>query len=498
MQDLKLFSKFTKQMLDAEEMKAVEINAEHLGLAKIQMMESKGKALADFVNERFRSARKLLVLCDNGESGGMGFVAARHLASKHDVIVGLLRGEEKIEDPPTLINLKLLESSGVEIIEDTENLNKMIKAADLVIAAWDARKYDGKEAVEAVNRAEKEVIAIDSSVDTPGDHKNTIKAGYIVTFHKMKKWLLNHTKTNRIECSDIGIPIEAEVYTGPGDLWMAMPKKNLFDNKLSYGRVLIIGGSWEFHGAPVMSANAAYNTLAALRAGAGYVVLLVPNKLINVARKISPNLIVKGAGEEYIEDFESVKHEIDKSNVIGIGMGIGRKDSTLNAIKKIVKYSVSKNKRIIIDADALYALKRTALSKEAVVTPQEKEFEAIYGEKPDSSLEIRTRQAMELANKLNSIVILKGHITIITDGKIIKLNKTQTAALATMGTGDVLTGITAGFATNNKQQMFDIAAGAVYLHGLIGDMLAKEKGPYILASDLVDRIPIALSQYAGE
>ena len=506
MQDLKWFSKFTKQALSSEEMKAVELNAENLGITELQMMESAGKAVADFIERRFKGKKKLLVLCGNGNKGGDGFVTARYLSKSHDVVVGIAGGREKIKGASPLINLKALEACGVEIVENVEyELRTVLDHADLVVDALVGTGFHGplrspiKEIVRTLNDSKKEVVAIDlpSGLDaTTGYEKEAVRATYTITFHKMKEGLLKSKKAGRIVCADIGIPLKAEVFTGPGDLLMAVPKKELFENKLSRGRVLILGGSKEFYGAPSMAAIAAYNALATLRSGAGYVVLMVPNSILKVTREVSPNLIVRAAGEDYITDLKAIKQEIDKSNVVGIGTGIGRSIEALEAAKEIVKYALDKNKRLVIDADALYALGRISLSKNTVLTPQEKEFETLYGRKPETEVDKRVRQAIKLANKLNVVVALKGHITVITDGKQVKLNETETAALATMGTGDILTGIIAGFATNGAQSMFNITAGAVYLHGRIGDILAKEKGTHILASDLIDQIPLIASQYS--
>ncbi|MGC9156625.1 MAG: NAD(P)H-hydrate dehydratase [Candidatus Micrarchaeia archaeon] len=507
MQDLKWFSKFTKQTLSSEEMKVVELNAENLGITELQMMESAGKAVADFVEQHFKDRKNLLVLCGSGNNGGDGFVTARYLSKNHNVVVGIAGGREKIKGASSLINLKALEACGVELVENVEyELRTRLDHADLVVDALVGTGFHGslrsplKEIARMLNNSKKEVVAIDlpSGLDaTTGYEKEAVKATYTVTFHKMKEGLLKSKKAGKIVCSDIGIPLKAEVFTGPGDLWRAVPKKELFDNKLSHGRVLILGGSEEFYGAPSMAAIAAYNALATLRSGAGYVVLMVPNSILKVAREVSPNLIVRAAGEDYITNLKAIKQEIDKSSVIGIGMGIGRSIEVLEATKEIIKYALDKNKRLVIDADALYALGRSPLNKNAVLTPQEKEFETLYGRKPEAEIDKRVRQAIKLANTLNAVVALKGHITVITDGKQVKLNETETAALATMGTGDVLTGIIAGFATNNAQSMFNITAGAIYLHGRIGDVLAKEKGTHILASDLIDQIPLIAAQYSA-
>jgi len=260
---------------------------------------------------------------------------------------------------------------------------------------------------------------------------------------------------------------------------------------------LIIAGSAEFHGAPVLAATAAQSTLATLRVGAGYAVLYMPNTVKAIAQKISPNLIVRGFGNKNIGEgqFEDIKKEIEKADAVAIGMGIGRAPETLEMAKKIIMYAKEKGKKTVVDADAIYALnKTTKLGSNIIVTPNDHEFEFLNGKATGKEIEERAKQAVDLAGKISVNIVLKGHTSIITNGSIVKLNKAETAALATMGTGDVLSGIIAGYAATGASA-FDSAVAGVYLHAHIGDSIAKIKGNHILASDIVEQIPYFIKQY---
>ena len=231
--------------------------------------------------------------------------------------------------------------------------------------------------------------------------------------------------------------------------------------------------------------------------GAGYAVLLVPEKIKDLSRKVSPNLIVKPFGNETIGegDFEEVKTQIEKSDSIAIGMGIGRSEESLEMARKIIDYAVSKGKKLVVDADAIYAIGKAArLNKNVAVTPQEKEFVQLYGEEESKELNERVSQAVALANSIGATVVAKGHTTIITNGKLLRLNTAETSALATMGTGDVLSGIIAGYAATGAV-MLDACAAGVYLHSRAGDLLALEKGTHIIAEDLIDIIPKIIKAY---
>ncbi|MGC8629276.1 MAG: NAD(P)H-hydrate dehydratase [Candidatus Micrarchaeia archaeon] len=508
MQELKWFATFTKSSLDSVDMKVLEMNAEALGIEPIQLMENAGTAVANFINKKFPRTEKILVLCGKGNNGGDGLVAARHLAASHKITVAIIGSKKEITSLQALLNLHTIEKNPfIDLVEHAEEkIDSLLENCDLVVDAIFGTGFTGAlprqvEAVaKKVEKSKKQVVSIDlpSGLDaTTGYEKGAFKATATITFHKLKTGLLNSKNAGTIVVADIGIPFEAEICTGPGDLFKAAPKRSKEGSKFDNGRVLIIAGSDDFHGAPFLAAEAAYNTLASLRIGAGYAVLFVPSEIRNLARRISPNLIVRPFGKETIAqgDMETAKQEIEKSNSIAIGMGIGRENATLEAAAEIIKYAQYLNKKIVVDADAIYALDRIGvLNKNVIVTPQEKEFEQIYGEKPSTELGERARQAVAVSNKLNACVVLKGHTSIITDGRLLKLNFAETPALATMGTGDVLSGIIAGYAATGASA-FDASAAGVYLHSQIGDSLAAEKGMHIIATDLIDEIPHILKNY---
>lgn len=131
-----------------------------------------------------------------------------------------------------------------------------------------------------------------------------------------------------------------------------VPGRSLFSDKNS-ARLVIIGGSGEYYGAPVLAANSAYNSLAALRSGAGYVSIFVPKQILRNARSFSPVLVVKQSGMEFVELTTELKHSINMANAVIIGMGIGSNANALREALKIMNYAVSHEKKIIIDADAI-------------------------------------------------------------------------------------------------------------------------------------------------
>lgn len=290
----------------------------------------------------------------------------------------------------------------------------------------------------------------------------------------------------------------AAILTGEKELRAATLPRPLYGDKHENGTVLIIAGSADYHGAPVLASNAAYNTLASLRMGTGYVFLYVPKSILNPVRRLSPSLIVRQFGRDNIGqgDFNEIKRAIQRSDSLVIGMGIGRKPAALKMASRIIRYAIKLGKKIVIDADAIYSVKSAGkMNKNVILTPQEKEFYVLSGKKPDQhSTSKRTAAAISLARRLSTCVLLKGHDTVITDGKRVKVVSSRSSALATMGTGDVLSGIIGGYAGIGAG-IFEAGVAGAYLHSRIGDLLSKKKGNHILSSDLVEAMPPILKKF---
>lgn len=278
---------------------------------------------------------------------------------------------------------------------------------------------------------------------------------------------------------------------GRRDLDAASKPKSLFVQKRQRGTALIIGGSSGFHGAPVLAA------LSALRTGAGYVKLFVPKAVVDAARKLSPNIIVASLGVNSIRFSRELETQIQRANAVAIGMGAGRSASTIACSKKTIRSCIKSNKAIVVDADALGvlgAIGYSKLNRYIVATPHDKEFRGLSGSLPSEKLGERIRAAAAFAKSKGIVVVLKGHNSIVTDGKRTKVCKPKSAALATMGTGDVLSGIICGYAAQGADP-FEAACAAVYLHAMIGDMLAEKMGMHAIASDVVDAIPLAIKEF---
>ncbi len=285
------------------------------------------------------------------------------------------------------------------------------------------------------------------------------------------------------------------------DVSKATRPRSRFSSKSDNGRIAIIGGSDGYHGAPVLAYGAVCNTLAALRVGIGYAYLYVPGSIIHAARALSPNTIIRKLGDKNIGSSSKKDAERCLKNVdaVVIGSGIGRSSNAIKRAAQTIDCAVSSGIKIVVDADAIYALEHTVqLNKNVLITPQDREFASLFGSVPDRrSLKERAHSASTLSKRLGCCVLLKGHNTVVADGSRIKVIKSRSSALATMGTGDVLSGIVGGYMAAGSDA-FDAAVAGSYVHSRIGDILHDKIGNHILSSDVVDCIPRVLKRFDKE
>ena len=475
--------------LSVEDMRRIEENCVGLGISKLQLMESAGKAVAERVRYLLKSPRvsanKVVVVCGLGNNGGDGFVVARHLSSEcavHVVLVGCesaLKTDEAQKNWDALKHLdysvSLHQGSAIFCPESPlQNLADYDMLVDAILGTGliGSVREPEKTAIQLINQSKIKKL----SIDVPsGDRKETtVNADYVIALHRLK---IGTTVKDTTIC-DIGIPLEAELYTGPGDISF---HRRAESHKGENGRVLIIGGG-PFTGAPTLAA------MAALRSGVDIVTVASPKA--EIIAGFSPNLIVKEVGTERITSKE-VKTLIDliaRHDSVVLGPGLGADPETTKAISTLL--SASDN--ITLDADGLSALATADYKAHSVtVTPHQGEFAALTGATIPSSLQERIEAVKAFSREWNVITLLKGRIDIISDGTKYRLNKTGNAGMTVGGTGDVLAGLVGAFST--RLDKMQAASTAAYLNGCAGDLAFSRLGYGLLATDVIDCIPGALS-----
>ena len=268
-------------------------------------------------------------------------------------------------------------------------------------------------------------------------------------------------------------------------------------NKGDFGYVGILGGCTNYSGAIKLSNMSA----TALRSGCGVIRVIIPKGIENF---VSPYLLEQtiytidsNENGEMIFNEKEIRESLNKLKALAIGMGWGNGNDNEKIIKYIIEnYDIP----LVIDADGINSLSKMDLNilKNAkgkiILTPHLKEFERLSKINIEEIKQNSIKYAKEFAKKYNLIVLLKGHITIVTDGKNTYLVEKGCPGMATAGSGDVLSGILVGLLGYNKPDILTVAAGA-YLAGLAGE-LAQEKYTDISmkSSDTIEYIPEAIKQ----
>lgn len=279
-------------------------------------------------------------------------------------------------------------------------------------------------------------------------------------------------------------------------------------HKGDYGHIFIIAGSLGYVGAAILCAN------SAMRSGAGLVTLGIPESLSTiVAKRVFLEVMIKVLPERKkgtvgIAAYKDIANFSKKADVLAIGPGLSRNKSTQSLIRKIISKI---DKPMVVDADALNALsgnlnllrvKHSTLNaclpaRQAIriLTPHPGEFSRLIAKPIKDIQKNRESLAKSFAHDYNTVLVLKGHNTIVAspDNKLY-VNTTGNPGMSTAGSGDVLTGIIAAFLGQGLDG-FKAARLGVYLHGLAGDLAAKEKTQVgMIASDIIEKIPEAIKK----
>ncbi|MGB9727189.1 MAG: NAD(P)H-hydrate dehydratase [Nitrososphaeria archaeon] len=504
--------RFIPKEVSGEDMFAIEENAVSLGLPRLLLMENAGACVADFIIRNYGvNFRNVLFVCGTGNNGGDGFVAARHLRNSFfNVKVILLGKPSEIKSEEAKVNWLLIEKmDDVEkfFLTDTSLtniLNSLLEECDIIVDAILGTGVKGtlrdpiKSVVEAINLSGKPVIAVDiptglnpSTGEVQGE---AIKASHTITFHKMKVGLVGRKDyTGEVVVKDIGIPFEAEFFTGPGDLRRVIKPRKSYSHKGDYGTVLVVGGCEFYSGAPTLAALSSYRT------GAGLVYIVAPSSIALSIRPISPDLIVYPTNSQHLklDDVELIKGLLPKADVVVIGPGLGLHPETIELVHEVLRTCKGVSK-VVLDADGFKAVKDAPhLLNGTVATPHAGEFKHVFNILVGERWWERIDSAIEVAKKYNFTLLLKGHDTLITDGYRVKVNRWSTSGLAVGGSGDVLSGILGTFISWGNDY-FSSAAAAAYVHGEAGIKAVSKKGFHILASDLLDMLPDVLKPFDRE
>ncbi len=510
------------KILTAAQMRDVDRRTAELGIPNIILMENAGHRVVEFLEREYAplAKQRIVVICGKGNNGGDGLVVARQLYTRVDpewLRVVLAANPDTLQGD-ALANHKMLEAVGCPVWSE---ITEEMRTATLVIDAVLGTGLDGPargsaaDMIEAINEhfPLAEVVAVDvpsgaasDSGELPGP--GVVRAKHTVTFTALKPCLVLEPAcgwAGKVHVAQIGTP--PDVYeSDKGTPWLSEASNFAWmfgprasdSNKGMYGHVLVIAGGRGKTGAAAMAG------IAALRAGAGLATVASAASAITAIASYAPEIMTEPLAETdagsiamRAPDDPALAAITDKKSVIAIGPGMGQHPETIQFIRQFVQESPAP---MVVDADALNALAGEGLRFQAprIFTPHPGEMSRLTGKTIAEIQADRIGHARAFATDHNVYLVLKGNCSVIAfpDGRV-WINPTGSPAMATGGTGDVLTGMIAGLVAQFPNQLEDALLAAVYLHGRAGELGAKAMGEKsFMATDLFEFLPEAMREIA--
>ena len=477
-----------ERILSVAEMRAADkYTIEKLGIPERTLMARAGEAVAEEIKRRFKGGR-ILFVCGKGNNGGDGMIAAKLLRNVHGFSVFLLK----------------LAAEGAEKLDYEYDV-----IVDCIFGTGLTREVEGemREVIEKINAKDCFKISVDIPSGLSGDSGRVcgaaVKADLTISIQEYKTGhFLNDGKDycGKVVNKDIGIAVFAEEFASrleTKDMKRFFPPRAENTHKGSYGKAAVVGGSRDFFGSALLSANA----LAALKTGAGYGHLCVPDSLFPLYAGKVPELIThpfadeNGALKFDEKDFE----KIDGVYAVAFGMGCGVSENTYEIARRLLKNFKGV---LLIDADGLNSLAAFGVKAlknsgaDVVVTPHVKEFSRLTGRSVEEIENDMIGSAKAFAKEYGVTVLLKSAVSVVAGKEGVLLNTTGNSGMAKGGSGDVLSGAVAGIAARGFPA-FDAAAAGAFLCGLAGDLAAKEQNEYtITPSDTVAHFSQAIDEIA--
>ena len=505
------------KIVSAAEMREIDrVTSERFGIPSLALMESAGTAVAEFVVSCYPEAKRISVICGKGNNGGDGFVAARKLAAwGREVRLLLLADPAELRGDAGEMFRKL--STVAVVVRSPEDLKRHQSLLDSEVLI-DAILGTGfrppvsglyGEAIAAINASKAPVVAVDipsgADADVMGEQVGAVcRAAGVITFTAPRPaHIFGMLTAGPTVIAPIGSPDEAVVSALQLNLISAHDVAPLIGprppaaNKGSFGHVLVVGGSVGKAGAAAMAG------MSVLRVGAGLSTVATAKSVLPTVAGFHPEVMTEPLEETEAGTISMGALEYGRMDalaqgktVLAIGPGISRHPETSEFVRTVVAKSKAP---IVLDADGLNAFEGRAdelrgQGRALVITPHPGEMARLIGSNSTAVQRDRVNIARSFAHDHELIVVLKGHRTLVAhpDGTI-WVNTTGNPGMATGGTGDILTGMTAGLIAQNPQRILEAVVAAVHLHGLAGDVARETLGEAsLVATDLIKFLPEAM------
>jgi len=503
---VKIFSK--EQIYEAD-----RLTVEKQNILSADLMERAGVQIFNWINQRMQGAQvPIHVFCGIGNNGGDGLVLSRHLVTHgYNVITYVVNFSDK-RSKDFLVNYDRIKNvtNDWPILLSCKEEFPVIGQDDIIVDAvfgigLNRQADDWVKTLFQHFRASK---AYTLSIDIPSglymdkipeDENGVVWADFTLSIQtpKLIFFLPESAKyTIQWDILDIGIDTDYLMETeteveliGKYEVLPIYKPRNKFDHKGTFGHSLIIGGSYGKIGSVLLASK------AALKIGAGLVTAFIPKCGYTALQSALPEaMVITDAHEQMIT---GIKFEI-KPNAIGIGVGIGTNNKTVNAFEAFLKENKSP---LVVDADGLNMLaKKNSLLKllpnNTVLTPHPRELERLIGKWKDDFNKLK--KTKDFSNKYNVIIVIKGANTITVYNNKYYINTTGNPGLATAGSGDVLTGVITGLISQGYESK-DAAIFGTYLHGKAADIGIETYGyQSLIASNVIDHLKDAYMELFKE
>jgi len=519
-----------KPVLTAHEMQQADrAAAERFHFSAACLMELAGKECVRVTLEQLGcdspTGREFLVVAGRGNNGGDGFVIARHLLNLGAAVDLVLLYPDSTVAGAAAGNLSILESYLPEhlplrIFRTIQEALPFVSERPYSVM-FDAMTGTGlkisepgmalrsplNEGIELLNSLHERTASLTAAVDIPSgldatngfSAESVIEADYTITMAFLKTGLLLNdgpSVAGEVSVAEISIPewmagepgclLVDELFAA--DHFVLRAEKSA---KHENGKVLIVSGSHSPEGS--MGGAAILSAGAAVKAGAGYVAVALPPALSSAMHMAVPEAVVIN------QDLHTIITKAAWADTILIGPGLGREKESLDLVEALLKSPDISSRKLILDADALYAIAERGLQSllarmsEVLLTPHYGEFAKLAGITAEEAATDPINSAVQFSGRYGAVILLKGSPTLIASSSFpVLINNSGTEALATAGTGDVLSGMIAALSAKGND-LVDAAGAAAWFHGRAGD-LAANVSSLVSSSLVLDSIPLAIDE----
>lgn len=489
------------KILSASQIKEADaFTIENEPVTSINLMERASISIVKWFTPKFENKRPIIIFCGTGNNGGDGLAIARLLIQKkYNVKVSIVGSSDGSDD--FQLNLeRLLKISSVERINDKADLKTIPKESiifDAIFGSGLSRPVEGlyAEVIKAINESEAhKIIAVDIAsglfADQPSTGNAIVKPDITLTFQTPKLAFLlpeNESYIGDYEVLDINLSKEFLEDVETPYTFLTAPfiagffrERKKYAHKGDFGKALIVAGSKGKMGAAILCCR------ACLRTGVGLLTAHTPSNCWPIMQSVVHEAMVDI--DEH-EDYFSEAKNVENYDVIGIGPGLGKENTTVEGLKKLLK---NYNKPIVFDADAINIIGKNPdllkhVPQHSVFTPHPKEFERLVGSSKNNFERLEMQKKFSKDHQV--YLLIKGaHTSVSTPEGKVYFNATGNTGMATGGSGDVLTGMITSLIAQ-KYNPLEATLIGVYIHGMAGDFAAEKLGKEaMLPSDIIENI----------